>query len=502
MRAFLIPLSPLLWAVACQGEAECPAGSVLADDGLCYQIDDGDGDGDGDDGGDGGGDGTGDEGGDEGGDDSGSGRGDDGEVTPDVAISDVSAELSDVVTVVRVTWTTDVEADSWIEFGEGGETTLLTGVSTGTSHEALLFGNVADTEITFDVVATVDEGEEVADEGHTITTGSLPSGLPVLSKTGDYEPEWNYQVLPLQGTAYSVIIVDNQGRIVWYDAQETFGNLMRATISHDRESVVLCHAGQQDALEDGRIAWISLDGSSKETMSMPYVDHDMVELPDGTIAGIVVTEGTLANGDASLADAIVEMDADGNMVEIWNAWDHLDISDLEINAPNWTHGNGLDYLPDEDAYILSMKTIGTLAKVDRSTGETIWLLHGDLNQFEFPEGTDIVAYQHQFDVVDGGIIVFDNGLTARGYSRVVEVALDEENLQAEEVWEYIRDPSVYVYAKGDVHRFEDGTTQVVWSSSGELQLVDTDGNVLWQLNSELGQAITFVEPFQSFYEAD
>lgn len=72
-------------------------------------------------------------------------------------------------------------------------------------------------------------------------------------------------------------------------------------------------------------------------------------------------------------------------------------------------------------------------------------------------------------------------------------------MAAEQVWEYIRDPSVYVFAKGDVHRFDDGTTQVVWSASGEIQDVNPDGSVYWQLDTELGQAITFVQVIDDLY---
>ena len=70
------------------------------------------------------------------------------------------------------------------------------------------------------------------------------------------------------------------------------------------------------------------------------------------------------------------------------------------------------------------------------------------------------------------------------------------------MWDYIRDPSVFVVAKGDVHRFANGNTQVVWSAVGEIQMVTPNGTPIWALNAELGQAFTFVQPVSSFYVAD
>ena len=87
----------------------------------------------------------------------------------------------------------------------------------------------------------------------------------------------------------------------------------------------------------------------------------------------------------------------------------------------------------------------------------------------------------------------------RQYSRVVEVEYDAASRSAQEVWSYVSDPPLYVFAKGDVHRFDDGSTQVVWSSSGQIQNVSPEGEVTWQLDLDLGQAITFVQVIDSMY---
>ena len=271
---------------------------------------------------------------------------------------------------------------------------------------------------------------------------------------------------------------------------------MRAFLSADGETVNYMLAGPQSDLSQGIVVRVSLDGSERTEMACPYCDHDIVELPDATLTAIVVTPG---EGGAT-ADSLVEFAPDGTQTTIFNAWDHWDPNDLSVEpVGNWTHGNALDYDPVEDVYYLSMKNLESLAKIDRATGEVIWTMNGQLNQFDWGDST-LVQMHHQFEVIDeDSILFFENGSTDRGYSQAVEVEFDDEAMTAQEVWTYSNDPPLFVFAKGDVHRFEDGNTQVVWSSSGQIQHVTPEGDVIWQMDLDLGQSITFVHMVSSMY---
>ncbi len=285
---------------------------------------------------------------------------------------------------------------------------------------------------------------------------------------------------------------------MWYRLLEPDLNVMRALLSVDGESVLICLAGRGDGEDAGRVVRVSLDGTSEETTLFPYIDHDIVELPDGTIGAIVNVQ---EDGYTATGDAIYELAEDGSTTEIWNAWDALDpelYGDPNGDGP-WTHANALDYVEEQDAYYISLVGIGTLVKVDRATGQTVWTMFGDPNEFTFPEGTTPVERQHQLDVQGNNMLIFDNGDATRGYSQAVEFEVDEENRVAEEVWSYIADPPLYVYSKGDVLRFDDGDTMIVWSSSGQIDNVTADGTVNWQLNTALGYGMTFAQVVPSMY---
>lgn len=423
----------------------------------------------------------------------------------DATVLDVTAELGEIVTVVIVRWRTDEPTTGYVEFGADTNYGMRTNsTELATEHEVLLLGNTADLEVHFRVVLT--EGDQSdATVDYTITTGSLPTGIPQFTATGTLTDEWAFNVIPTQGAALAVTIVNTRGEIVWYyQPSVQGGNLMRSLLASDRKSVILGHAGTQGDLSAGRVQWISLDGGTVTEAAVPGFDHDLVELPDGTIGMIVVDERTRSDGAPWGADTLVELYADGTTKEIWNAWDAFEDPESlpSANFPNWTHGNGLDYWPDEDAYLLSMKELGTVAKIPRSTGEIEWMINGSQNQFDYGDD-EIIQVQHQFEVLENGnLLMFDNGTQQRGYSRAVELDIDEDALTANQVWEYIREPSVFVAAKGDVHRFDNGNTQVVWSSVGEIQMVSPDGTPVWALNAELGQGFTFVQPVSSFYVAD
>lgn len=463
----------------------CPPGSALnEEDGLCYLL---------------------------GAHDTGESSTDTTPATP-VSAQNISAVVSEHIrTVVTVTWDTETATTGYLEFGETdsyGMTSPLT--DAGTAHSALMLGLWADTTFHFRVVTVSEDGTETASADQTITTGSLPVEVPELTTMGT--ATWDgFLFAPFQGINYLAVAIDNHGRVVWYKVIDSdTHHIMRAEPMFNGEGVAICMAGQdsQGNKEDGYVLMVSMDGSSEVEIATPYIDHDMTLMPDNTISGIVLKESDTYVGTA---DSIQEITHDSEMVEIFDVWDHMDsLTDTppetrsegdENSAWNWSHANALDYDAAEETYYMALKELHTMVRVDRNTGEMMWAFGGQGNQYTWVNGTDPLTMHHQFHAYeDGRIVVFENGAPERGYSMVREFVIDEDNLTAEEVWSYVREPSVYVYAKGDVERLTNGNTLVTWSSSGEIQEVTPDGAVQWQVNTELGAAITFVTRTESLYD--
>jgi len=334
--------------------------------------------------------------------------------------------------------------------------------------------------------------------------------VPGFSVTGDLGSWSGYQVMPTAGTSQAVTILDPQGRVVWWWVPDQAFAPVHAIPSHEgRGMLVMQGAGTYAAVRpDTHVLRVSWDGSEVERVDMPDLDHDFVELPDGTLTGLLVCE---KDGYTALGDRIVEVAPDGTWTEVWNSWDTFDPETQGsefLDGEHWTHANSIDYDPVADAYLVGLRNFSSVLAVDRASGAVLWALGGIANQFSFADSSEPTQEQHQFELVhpeDGllasplDIVIFDNGTDARGWSRAVEVRLDLDAMTAQQTWQYVRDPPLWTYIKGDVHRFDDGATQVVWATSGEIQDVTAAGEVRWQLDTAIGNAVLYTERMADFY---
>jgi hypothetical protein len=247
-----------------------------------------------------------------------------------------------------------------------------------------------------------------------------------------------------------------------------------------------------DPADDSEIVEVSLDGEEESSIEIPLLAHDFVELPDGTIAAIVV-EYRESGGDRIRGDQIVEVPPGGDPRVVWSAWDCFDPSvDIgDDTMTGWTFANALDYHADEDAYFLGTRNLSGIVKISRETWDCELVFGGAASTIEIAATSERFLHQHQFDWQGDRVVVFDNdGATGR-VSRVLEYEVDLVRGVAEEVWQYTAEPPVFCFVLGDVTRFDDGDTFVSWSTAGQLELVTPEGDVRWKLNSELGYAFGF-----------
>jgi hypothetical protein len=87
---------------------------------------------------------------------------------------------------------------------------------------------------------------------------------------------------------------------------------------------------------------------------------------------------------------------------------------------------------------------------------------------------------------NGNYIVFDNGTTERGYSRVVEYSIDESNMTATMVWQFIDPRHIFAPYMGNGERLQNGNTVVNYGTLSDKSLpqveeVDSYGNVMNQI---------------------
>jgi len=421
----------------------------------------------------------------------------------------VQAEVSEnIATVVLVRWTTDEPTRGYVQYGPTDAMTRRTPVEDepAREHSRVLLGLTTESPCTFRVVSSGDAGTDTAPENMSaverIETGPLPAGMPSLTLRGGGHD--GYILVPVLGTTTAILILNSDGKIVWYCTDDRDLDFYRARLSRDGKAV-LYNAGSisGDPADDSELVRVSLDGSSTRSHAVPLLAHDFVEHTDGTLAAIAV-EYVDFEETSLRSDTIVEVDEDGEIETVWHATDFFDPAEVQGDdmEHGWTFANALDYDESADAYYLGMRNLSSIVKIDRASGKCEWVLGGAASTFEFAAGSSRFLHQHQFDVHGNHILVMDNDGSLENESRVLEYELDFDAMVATEVWNYVADPRVYTFVLGEPTRLDDGDTFINWSAAGQMERVTPEGESIWQLNTNAGFAFGFHTLASSLYSEE
>ena len=228
-------------------------------------------------------------------------------------------------------------------------------------------------------------------------------------------------------------------------------------------------------------------------------DHDFQLLPDGHALFIVDEEkqvdmsAVVPGGSPNavvVGQHVQELDGAGNVVLEWHCWDHFEIADtwgqvLTAARIDYVHMNSVGV--DFDGHILiSSRHLNECTKIDRQTGEIIWRLGGNHNQFEFVDDPGGFSTQHDIRAVPGKphhYTLFDNGLLHEPQrSRAVEYRLDLDAGTAEKVWEYVPEPYIVAGTMGSAQRLPNGNTLINWAHPGlpKFTEVAPSGSVVYE----------------------
>jgi len=415
----------------------------------------------------------------------------------------VTGEASAVVpTVVNFEWTVDLDdvSSGAVDFGldTGYGRTVDANLDDGGVLSAQAIGLLPTTEYHFRVQVT-SGGTVYYSDDRTVTTGAIPSTLPELTvAANDGAERDDFFVTSMLTVPTAAAIIDREGNYLWwYTSAEEREDwpVTRTRVSRDGTAVLFLHnVPLAEGVPDGyqHIVRVSLDGETVETIPTPGAHNDFYEHEDGTLV-ILSEDRRQVEDEDVVGDKLVEIAPDGSETIVWSVWDHLEYEPGTSEFGHWTHANAIDYDADEDVYYVGARHISTIFKIDRATGDVLWMLGGPRSDFEFVDGgTEFSALQHQFEVLDDGIFIFDNREESDFASRAVEYALNEETGIATQRWEHISDPPLYCYGMGDVDRLDSGDSLITWSTAGVIDEVAPDGEVLWQIQLDLGSGLGYL----------
>ncbi len=427
---------------------------------------------------------------------------------------EVHAFVGDIGTMVTVEWVISGSSPqlSWVEVTgfDGSERTVDAERDADGTYRARVFQLEPNTPYHYQA-AMFRDGYIARSAQKTISTNAVPQVIPELNveETGSGVGTDGLLLTVLISNISCPVILDANSDLIWWYIQDDEDlAATRALLSSDGEHV-LFNSFNVDAVfpsEEGDtgtevgesyIYKVSLDGSEISVLETPMGHHDFTQLPDGTLAYLTAEfqehEGQLVRGDG-----VVELAPDGTVTQIWSAWDDPELYSSWFPSQDFVlpMANALEYVESEDAYYVSLGQIigiGTFVKIDRGTGEPVWLLGGETSDIEILSQEREFSHQHQFDVLDNGILMFDNGLEIDMDSRAVEYSLDQHSMQAEQVWSYHAEPALYTYAGGDASRLPEGGTVISWGTAGQLDELDPDGQLVRRLNTQLGAATGYLQ---------
>ncbi len=419
----------------------------------------------------------------------------------DPLLDTVEVEVDEtMLTKVTIRWTTETDSTGSLAYGDDGTlSNVVTSDEAGTEHEVVLRYLRAGQDYEFEVNTESEDGA-LSSGLLSFSTGYVPSTLPAFSVTLDDEnaPDMTF-VGSVISTPSAPLIFDTDGYYRWWRIEEEAETIARARLSHDGETLLYLATGSADKGSINEVRRVNLDTGTYEALSTPMAHHDFIEFEDGTIT--FLGQDTRVIGDTRVVgDRLIELAPDGSQTTLWSTWrDYEWDPDFEgTDGSGWSHANAIDYIEEEDAYLLSLRNFNAIIKLDGETGEIIWQFGGDDSDFELTSG-EFTTQQHQFELTENGLLVFDNSYRFGDTSRAVEYAIDEDTMTAEEIWSYVPSPGLYCFGLGDVHRLEDGNTVVTWSTSGQMDVITPEGEVVWRMNGDLGAGfgyMTRIEPPQ------
>lgn len=347
----------------------------------------------------------------------------------------------------------------------------------GPSHMIPVYGLYADTENEINLTIKNNSGK-TKEKSLIVKTEPLPEDMSVVEigvrKTQVMEPGFTFTSCPNNGM-YSIAF-DSNGDIRWYLSDKTFnGTTMMVYLKNGNFLIGSgsgnISGGDFKGIDD--LFEISPMGKVYYQYHIYGLHHDIREKSNGNLICAVSKEGRQTENDY-----IVEVERKtGKVIRSWDLMEILPMTvyepdpaytDLSGKTINWFHNNGICYIEEEDAFIVSGRNQNMVLKFNGETKNIRWILSmtaGERNkklqpyllesigdEFEYP------AAQHAAtQLPNGDLMLFDNrnfnvdeknGVLDQEalYSRAVIYKINEADMTVEQVWEYGKERGAELYS--------------------------------------------------------
>ena len=368
----------------------------------------------------------------------------------------------------------------------------------------------------------------------------LPDDFPTLHTTQSGETGEGYIFLSVssevEGIGYYVMMLDDEGVPVKYRGMEKDDYAYDFKVQPNGLTSFAQFLSHHSYTGGGNCIHMIMDEDLNFIDSVQlgngYIAeaHDFQMLPNGHFLafGYYLTQMDLSDlveggyPNALVSGGVVqELDAEKNVVWQWRSWDHYDPEtyDFGARAANQIvaqfHLNTINL--DFDDNIL-LATPSWTKKIDRKSGQILWHLGGDENEFSFV-GVDSLdgvgdLTGHAFHRLENGnYLIYDNGpRRGAGTSEAHEYRLDQVNKIAEKIMTFTPDTAIRAWHRGNAQRLPSGNTMVGWGGATGDHIptateFDPEGNIVLKVwfddpATESYRAFRFPYPPEHATQAD
>ncbi len=342
----------------------------------------------------------------------------------------------------------------------------------------------------------VDDAEQDFDPVE-LTTGALPSDIPVAAVSGSPADVWS--LTSTGGTGWAPLVLAPDGTPAWWVGTGwTDTAVVRLRPTPDATGLSFMRfttlAADQGEVPDG-FATVGWDGHILEEEEIANVHHDFLYLPDGSRLWLEYDDQE-RDGATVRGDRLMRRWPDGTDEELTSTWEEVSYDpryNEEIAGRTyWTHANSLDYDPLTGHVLMSLRNYGAIVAIDPDSGTWLWRFMPGGGDYVLQDPGSYPVGQHGIEATGDGFLLYDNGPADAADSRVRRYRLDADGT-AEELWSHGTDPAHYSLVLGDVRWLPGGNMRVSWSGEGALEDFDEAGQTLGRLDLPDGAYIGFLD---------
>lgn len=336
----------------------------------------------------------------------------------------------------------------------------------------------------FTVVLLIVSVNMIAQQTKQAIANNLPENFPVPEILLSDDPSPGYFFISPAGlwgyfeeASPYLVIMDNYGVPIFYQEQTRAAFDLKL-----QENNILSYAwgtnGNMHYIFNNKLEYIG------EYITSPYGNdfHDLQVFENGDYLTLlrnyrIVDMDTVVEGGhkgVTIVDGVIRLfNSNGELLFNWSTKDHFKITDtrhadlLDPYEIDFAHINSIEMIGDS-AILLSSRNMDEVTRISMETGDIIWRLGGNNNQFTFEDDSLVFSAQHDARITSEGYLsLFDNNwqTTLDHESRLIIYDLDEENMTTSLVRDIRSRPEpIHGWIMGNGQELDNGNYIVGWGS--------------------------------------